>query len=388
MTDAPADGDAPREDAQGDGAGERTPLEERLVSLIKLKGPITVADYMADAIGHPHEGYYMSQKAIGAEGDFITAPEVSQIFGELIGLWLVEAWRGMGAPESFNLIELGPGRGVLMEDILRAARLKPEFIRGACLWLLETSGRLRHEQQKRLRATGVKPLWADDFGDIPPAPSLVIANEFFDCLPIHQYQYTEQGWRERLVGLSPGGAGLAFTTCDAPPDAVIKFPADPTPGDIFEVSPAARGFAADIAELLAAQGGHALIVDYGHMTSGLGDTLQAVRRHQYWPPLAAPGRADVTAHVDFEALARTAIDHGAAPSGPVTQGRFLESLGLTIRVEMLCKDKSAEDAAKICAGAHRIAAPNEMGEVFKVLCLSGPNLPTPAGFDGPGFEPR
>lgn len=374
MTDAPAGSDG--------GAVERTPLEERLVDLIKLKGPISVADYMADAIGHPHEGYYVSQKAIGADGDFTTAPEISQIFGELIGLWLVEAWRSMGEPESFNLIELGPGRGVLMEDILRAARLKPAFINGACLWLLETSGRLRHEQQKRLRASGVKPLWADEFADIPPAPSLIVANEFFDCLPIHQYQYTENGWRERMVGLSPEGDRLAFTLADAPPEASIKLPADAAPGDIFEISPDGRGFAAEIAALLSEHGGSALIVDYGHMASGLGDTLQAVRRHQYWPPLAAPGRADVTAHVDFEALSRTAIDHGAASHGPVTQGRFLEGLGLTIRVEMLCKDKSAEEAAKIRAGAHRIAAPNEMGEIFKALCLSAPNLPTPAGFEG------
>ncbi len=372
--------DTPPEDA-----AERTPLEERLVSLIKLKGPISVADYMADAIGHPHEGYYMAQKAIGAEGDFITAPEVSQVFGELIGLWLLEAWRGMGAPASFNLIELGPGRGVLMEDILRAARLRPDFVRGACLWLLETSGRLRHEQQKRLRASGVKPLWADDLADIPPAPSLIVANEFFDCLPIRQYQYTERGWRERLVGIGADAGGterLAFTLADAPPAPGIDFPDRAAPGDIFEASPDARDCAAEIADMVSAQGGCALIIDYGHVTSGLGDTLQAVRRHQYWPPLAAPGRADVTAHVDFEALARRAIDHGAAVYGPVTQGRFLESLGLSLRVETLCKDKSPEEAAAVRAGASRIAAPNEMGEIFKALCLSGPNQPAPAGFEG------
>lgn len=364
------------------GAAETTPLEERLINLIKLKGPISVGDYMADAIGHPHEGYYMSQKALGAEGDFTTAPEISQTFGELIGLWLVEAWRAMGSPESFNLIELGPGRGVLMADILRAARLKPDFIRATCLWLLETSGRLRHEQQKRLRPTGVKPLWADEFADIPPAPSLIIANEFFDCLPINQYQYTDKGWRERLVGLSETGDGLAFTLGETPPLASLGLPENAAPGDIFEISPAAREFSADIAKLLSEHGGLALIIDYGHVTSGLGDTLQAVRRHQYWPPLSSPGRADITAHVDFEALTRIAIDHGAAPYGPLPQGQFLENLGLTIRVEMLCKDKTPEEAATIQSGAHRIAAPNEMGEIFKVLCLSAPNLPIPPGFEG------
>lgn len=361
---------------------EKTPLEERLINLIKLKGPITVADYMADAIGHPHEGYYMSQKALGAEGDFTTAPEISQIFGELIGLWLVEAWRGMGSPDSFNLIELGPGRGVLMADMLRAARLRPDFARAACIWLLETSGRLRHEQQKRLRASGVKPLWADEFADIPPAPSLIVANEFFDCLPIRQFERVEAGWRERLVGLSPKGESLEFATASAPPPADMELPPEEEAalGDIFELSTAARDFAGDIAQTFTEYPGHALIIDYGHMASGLGDTLQAVRRHKYWPPLASPGRADVTAHVDFEALARTAVDLGAAAHGPVTQGRFLESLGLSIRVETLCKDKSAAEAEAIRTGAHRIAAPNEMGEIFKVLCVSSPALPAPAGF--------
>jgi len=364
-------------------AAETTPLEERLIELIKLKGPMTVADYMADALGHPHDGYYMSEQAIGAEGDFTTAPEISQVFGELIGLWLVEAWRGMGSPEAFNLIELGPGRGVLMADMLRAARLRPDFTKAAQVWLLETSGRLRHEQQKRLRASDVKPLWADEFADIPPAPSLIIANEFFDCLPIRQFQRIKNGWRERLVGLDPDGAKLDFVKGRTPPPAEYQLPdiAESEEGEIFEVSFAARDFTTDICRLLAEQKGHALIADYGHMASGLGDTLQAVRAHQYWPPLASPGHADITAHVDFEALARVAIDNGAVAHGPVSQGRFLDRLGLSIRVELLCKGKALTKADEIRAGAARIAAPNQMGEIFKVLCLSSPSLPAPAGFE-------
>ena len=270
-----------------------------------------------------------------------------------------------------------------MEDMLRAARLRPEFTRAAHLWLVETSGRMRVEQQKRLRASEIKPEWADAFSDIPPGPSLIIANEFFDCLPIHQYQRVKNGWRERLVGLSEDETKLDFTLGRTPPPASLGLPdvADCEEGDIFEISFAGRDFAAELCAALAEQGGHALIIDYGHMRSGLGDTFQAVRRHQYWPPLAAPGRADITAHVDFEALSRIAIDNGAVAHGPVSQGRFLERLGLNIRVEMLCKGKSPAKIDEIRTGAYRIAAPDKMGEIFKVLCLSSPSLPAPAGFE-------
>lgn len=364
-------------------APEKTPLEERLIDLIKLKGPITIADYMTDALGHPHEGYYMQRESIGAEGDFTTAPEISQVFGELIGLWLVEAWQAMGSPENFNLIELGPGRGVLMADILRAARLRPGFARAAQVWLLESSGRLRIEQQKRLKATEAKPLWADEYADIPPAPSLIIANEFFDCLPIRQFERISSGWRERLVGIDEAGERLAFTLGATPPPPDFNLPslADSAEGDIFEISFDTKKFAADICETLKTHPGRALVFDYGHMERGFGDTLQAVRAHKYWPPLASPGRADITAHVDFELLADTAIEAGAAAYGPITQGRFLDRLGLPLRVETLCKDLPAEQAAGIRAGAARIAAPAAMGEIFKVICLSSPSLAAPAGFE-------
>ena len=362
---------------------EQTPLEERLIDLIKLQGPMTVADFMVDALSHPHEGYYMRQSPIGAEGDFTTAPEISQIFGELIGLWLVDAWRGMGSPKSFNLVELGPGRGVLMADILRAARLRPEFTKSAMVWLLETSGRLRHEQQKRLRSSEIKPFWADEFADIPPAPTLIVANEFFDCLPIRQFERVKNGWRERLVGLDPDGNQLAFVLGRTPPPPEILLPPvdESAVGDIFEISFEGQEFALQICELLKEHGGHALIIDYGHLASGLGDTLQAVRNHQYWPPLASPGLADVTAHVDFDALSRTAIENGVATYGPITQGRFLEKLGLSMRVEALTRGKDADTAETIRAGAHRIAAPNQMGEIFKAFCISSSSLPSPAGFE-------
>ncbi|MHA7871713.1 MAG: class I SAM-dependent methyltransferase [Hyphococcus sp.] len=366
----------------GETKPETTPLEERLIQLIELKGPITVADYMADALGHPHHGYYMSHQSIGADGDFTTAPEISQVFGELVGLWLVETWRAMGSPQAFNLIELGPGRGVLMADILRAAQLRPEFVRAAQVWLLEHSGRLRHEQQKRLRGSGVKPLWADSLDDIPAAPSLIVANEFFDCMPIRQFQRIGGGWRERLIGLSEDTGKLEFVLGRTPPPAEFGLP-DPSTcseGEIFELSLAAQDYARDLCDLLAENPGAALIIDYGHRQTGFGDTLQGVRGHAYWPPLSMPGHADITAHVDFEAIARTAIEHSVAVYGPIAQGTFLDRLGLSLRVEALCRGKSTKDAEAIRSGASRLVAANEMGELFKALCILSPSLPAPAGF--------
>jgi len=362
---------------------EKTPLEERLIDLIKLKGPITIADYMTDALGHPHEGYYMQSMPIGADGDFTTAPEISQVFGELIGLWLVEAWAQMGSPSVFNLIELGPGRGVLMEDILRAARVRPGFAKAAQVWLLENSGRLRLEQQKRLKGTEAKPLWADEYADIPAAPSLIVANEFFDCLPIRQFQRIKSGWREKLIGLNETADGLAFTLGRTPPPPDYKLPdlSETKEGDVFEISFEARKFIAEICASLKIHGGYALIIDYGHMARGFGDTLQAVRHHKYWAPLASPGRADITAHVDFEMLASASIDAGVTAHGPVTQGRFLDRLGLALRVEALCRGQTPEKANDIRAGAARIASPAAMGEIFKTLCLASPGLPAPAGFE-------
>ena len=365
-----------------DATTERTPLEERLVGLIKVGGPISVADFMTDALGHPHDGYYMSQSAIGADGDFTTAPEISQMFGELIGLWLVHSWLEMGEPSTFNLVELGPGRGVLMADILRAAQLRPGFLKAATLWLVETSGRLRHEQQKRLRGQTLKPLWADEFSEIAPAPFLIVANEFFDCLPIRQFERIESGWRERLIGLGADGASLEFTLAPAPPHPDIALPqaADAEPGAICEICEAGVALAGEIAAALAEHGGRALIVDYGH-SGAIGDTLQAVRRHKYWPVLAAPGRADITAHVDFSALSRAAMDTGASAWGPVPQGAFLERLGLAMRLKRLAAEKPAGEIETLTRGARRISAPEEMGEVFKALCLSSPALPAPAGFE-------
>lgn len=362
-------------------APETSPLEERLVALIKAHGPITVADYMEDALLHPHDGYYTSQTPIGAKGDFTTAPEISQVFGELVGLWLVQAWAEIGSPSAFNLVELGPGRGVLMQDILRAARLRPDFLDAAHVWLVETSGRLRHEQQKRLREVSPSVDWADRFADVPPGPCLIVANEFFDCLPIRQFVRVGRGWRERLVTAKDGK--LEFTLSDTPPLPKTPLPdaEDIAAGEIFEISDAAEAMTEEISKVLIDHGGMALIIDYGHIHSGCGDTLQAVRNHAFWPVLTAPGRADITAHVNFERVTRAAFAAGASAHGPVSQGAFLERLGLGMRVDRLSSGKTPEQAAEIHAGAHRLAAPSQMGELFKAACICAPGLRTPAGFE-------
>ena len=359
-----------------------SPLEERLIALIKARGPISIADYMEDALMHPHDGYYTSGMPIGAQGDFTTAPEISQIFGELIGLWLVQSWIDLGEPKSFNLVELGPGRGVLMADILRVAAIKPEFLDAAHVWLVEASGRLRHEQQRRLKDAATPIDWADRFSDIPDGPLLIIANEFFDCLPIRQFVRKGLSWRERKVGVSEGGAELWFQLDETP-----AHPSIPTPradeiedGAIFEYGEACAKAIEEIGAALLERSGRALIIDYGHISSGLGETLQAVKDHNYWPVLKAPGSADITAHVDFERLAQAAFATGLAAHGPVSQGVFLDRLGLSVRVARLADGKDSREREKIESGAFRIAASSEMGEIFKALSLSSPGLSTPAGF--------
>lgn len=366
----------------GEAAAERTALEDRLIALIRARGAITVADYMADALFHPQDGYYTSSAPIGAEGDFITAPEVSQIFGELIGLWLVQSWADMGSPPAFNLIELGPGRGVLMQDILRAARLRPTFLDAAHVILVETSGRLRLEQRRRLKDSGVRIDWKDRFADVEPAPALIVANEFFDCFPIRQFRRGATGWRERLVGLGPDGASLSFVLSETPPEPSIALPPkDEAPeGAVFEISEAAEAAADEIARALVERGGRALIIDYGHLHDGFGETLQAVRRHRFWPVLSAPGAADITAHVNFERLTRAAFNAGASAHGPVPQGAFLERLGLPFRLERLSHGKTREEVMALHQGAQRLVSPNAMGEIFKAFCISAPGLPAPAGF--------
>ncbi len=362
-----------------------TPLARILGTRIKLGGPITIAEYMAEALGHPEHGYYRRRDPLGAAGDFTTAPEIGQAFGELLGLWCADCWDQMGRPRPVCLVELGPGRGTLMADALRAATVMPGFRQAIDLHLVETSPTLRARQ---LEALG-DAAWHDRFETVPAGPMLLIANEFFDALPVHQFQATAAGWRERLVALEAGGEGFrpALASAASPAAALIAPSLDPAglpPGSVVEVAPAGIALAAAIGARLTADGGAAVIIDYGHAASAAGDTLQAVRGHRRHPVLAEPGAADLTAHVDFAALGRAAAQSGARVHGPVTQGAFLRALGIEARTAALKAKATADKAEAIETGARRLIDEAEMGKLFKVLALCAPGLPPPDGFAAGG----
>ena len=358
--------------------------------LIKLRrriaseGPITLAQYMDACLCDPDHGYYTTRDPFGAGGDFTTAPEISQIFGELIGLWCVVVWRSMGKPEPLRLIELGPGRGTLMADALRAAKVAPEFLDAAHIYLVETSPVLREAQARNLEASGRKPHWHARAGDVPEGATILIANEFLDALPVRQFVRREGAWFERCVELCEE-RGLAF--CTAPdaletPDLLPRgLRAGAVDGDICEIRPGAD----ELVETLAARAQNhalaALFIDYGHARSAPGETLQAVRAHDFADPLALPGYADLTAHVDFGRLGEVAGKNALEVHGPVSQAEFLGALGLKERCERLMETAQDKDREQIASGALRVADPAQMGSLFKVMALTSGGL-TPPAFAG------
>jgi NADH dehydrogenase [ubiquinone] 1 alpha subcomplex assembly factor 7 len=355
-----------------------TALKEELCRIIAAEGPITVERYMALCLGHPVQGYYTSRDPFGVTGDFTTAPEISQMFGELIGLWALEVWAAMGAPERLQLVELGPGRGTLMADLLRAARLRPAFLAAAEVNLVETSPILRELQRGALAGAPVPMAWRERFAEVPGGPAIVIANEFFDALPVRQLVRTERGWCERLVGLGAEGE-LAFGLA---PEPAMSLPSGGRPGDVLEWPRAALALMSEVAARLASQGGAALVIDYGYKAPAFGDTLQAVRRHAYADPLALPGLADLTAHVDFARLAAAARAQGVRVHGPVAQRAFLRALGIEQRALRLQSRAAPAQAANIGSALARLTGHGRdgMGELFKVLCAAHLGLSEPSGF--------
>ncbi|WP_346910013.1 class I SAM-dependent methyltransferase [uncultured Roseibium sp.] len=347
-------------------------LKEKLAARIRAHGPITVADYMATCLADPEAGYYITRDPFGKKGDFTTAPEVSQMFGELIGAFCLQAYLDLGAPKAFQLVELGPGRGTLMADLLRMASLRPEFVDAASLSLVETSPALRKVQTKTLEKAPLSPAFRDRFTDVPDGPLILVANEFFDALPIHQYVKTTEDWRERMIGLSETG-GLCFgigtgRLDDSDMPAATQ---DAPEGTILETQPAANAIAQEIGTRLSRHGGAALIIDYGYLKTAAGDTLQALYKHDYDDVLSHPGDADLTAHVNFETLARAAQEGGAKPLPPLEQGEFLLRLGLLERAGVLGSGKSHKIQKTIRDAVERLAAPDQMGTLFKVLAFSG-----------------
>jgi len=420
-------------------------LAQEIAELIRQEGPLSVSRYMALCLGHPRHGYYMKQDPFGADGDFTTAPEISQIFGELIGLWAANVWQAMGAPASIRLVELGPGRGTLMQDMLRAARALQGFRQALSVHLVEMSPMLRERQRQTLAAVGVEPHWHDRIEQALEGPAIIVANEFLDALPLDQFVRTPDGWRERLVGLDSEGQlafGLAAEApsplADSPPRAsegartpppcgegqgwgaqspnaeqqdeagpllqsalhsVVRPPSPyPSPrggreepgldlraplDSVLEQPAAASEAVAAVARHVAAEGGAGLFIDYGPTRSGFGDTLQAMKRHEFVDVLAEPGDADLTVHVDFARMAQAGLAAGAAAHGAVTQRDFLLALGLQQRFEALSRRATPEQAQTLASGVQRLieTGPTAMGELFKVMAVADRNLPLLPGFD-------
>ena len=361
-------------------------VADKIVRRIRAEGPLTVAAYMAMALHDPEGGYYARRGPIGAEGDFTTAPEISQVFGELIGLWCAELWERIGRPDPVLLAELGPGRGVLMSDLLRAAGTVPEFRRALRIWLVEASPVLRAEQERRLHQA--QPAWVSRVEELPDGPMLIVANEFLDALPIRQFVRGPTGWSERLVAVDHEGR-LVFVDGPASPAASLLVPGSlrqSSPGTVVEICPAALALAGALGSRLARESGAALFIDYGYFPTAPGPTLRALQHHRPVCALAGPGTADLSSHVDFAAFAEAARAAGAEVHGPISQGRFLTALGAGLRLEALSARATAAQRQSLESGVRRLLEPGEMGDLFKVVALVSPGLASPAGFD-PSVNP-
>ncbi len=346
------------------------PLEQFLADVIALEGPLRIDRYMGLCLGHPRHGYYVTRDPLGDKGDFITAPEVSQVFGELIGVWAVGVWAAMGQPEAVNLVELGPGRGTLMADVLRTLRkAAPAFAAAASLHLVEISPVLRAKQRA---AVGEAANWHDRLEDVPEGPMILLANEFFDAIPIRQFERRDGVWRERVVGLADGRLSLGVG--GIVPGTMGK------DGDILEFAPAREEIARQIGARLGAHAGAALIIDYGHLHTAAGDTLQAMRDHGFVPVTETPGEADLTSHVDFEKLAHALTEGGAIAHHGMTQRDFLLAMGLEQRFVQL--QGKADDATRATLSRQmaRLADEAQMGNLFKLLCATSPGMSAPYPF--------
>lgn len=357
-------------------------ITERLHQRIAESGPLSIAEFMMVALFDPQAGFYATKDPIGAGSDFITAPEISQMFGELMGLWSAQTWMDMGKPDPFYLIELGPGRGTMMADALRAGRSVPGFVEAARVCLVEASAALKAVQAQTLGPTGAQIQWIDRLEAVPPGPSIVLGNEFLDCLPVRQAVRHKDAWHERLVGLDEDGDTFVFVL--GPPlasdaDLVPERLRDAADGSLVELRPGDRQVVEQLAARFKADDGRALLIDYGPATSEVGDTLQAIRAHKKVDALDEPGTADLTARVDFESLIADAEKSGLTAYGPVEQGTFLMSLGIEARAAALLQ-AAPEQKSKIARQLWRLTDAEQMGRLFKLVCLDAAGLPLPPGF--------
>lgn len=357
-----------------------TGMTNYLKQSIRTNGPMSIASFMAECLMNPKYGYYQKKPVFGTAGDFITAPEISQMFGEIIGLWLMDAWGKMGSPNPVRLVEFGPGRGTLMQDIIRSLILEPSLAEAATVHFIEESAQLKKLQKKAVPIA----TWHKDISEVPDGPILLVANEFFDALPIHQFQRKDGVWYEKYVQLDKDDR-LAFVL--GPPSSKLamldKNLRNQSSDGIAEISPATTSIMGDIANRIQTQGGVALIIDYGYDTTQMGDTLQAVKDHKFCDILSNPGEVDLTAHVNFEHLLNIAHEATLKSYGPIGQGSFLMNLGLGIRASNLAKNKPQEETSSILSALKRLTSPEEMGTLFRVIAITSPNQTIPvAGFYG------
>ncbi|MBG1230975.1 class I SAM-dependent methyltransferase [Aestuariivirga litoralis] len=333
-------------------------MKELIKSIIETEGPLPMDRYMALCLGHPKLGYYMNRDPFGALGDFTTAPEISQIFGEMIGIWCVAAWEAIGSPDPFLLVELGPGRGTLMQDVLRTTSRMAEFQAAARVHMVETSPVLRKLQQEKL---GETVTWHDSIESLPQEPMIFVANEFFDALPVRQIVKRGNAFFERCVGLQDG----LLTLVDVPAPR-FNFESD----GVQEISPVSHAIAMELGARIQALGGAGLVIDYGHLKTGVGDTVQALKNHKPCGILEFPGESDLTAHVDFDALDYGFTQGGAAALPPMTQGAFLKAMGLEQRLTALATKLEGKAQTDFTAGARRLVDDKEMGQLFKVIAVA------------------
>lgn len=353
-------------------------LLDKIKHIIALNGPISIAEYMHICMADPEHGYYKTQEVIGRQGDFITAPEVSQMFGELIGIWCIATWQKLGKPSPFCLAELGPGKGTLIQDLLRAAKNNSEFMNAAQVVLVETSDALQKVQKTKLPNDLVesgKIHWEIDIDQLPKMPVIFIANEFFDVVPFRQYVKKQSGWHEIGIGLSPGNTLQKTALANQIETSRLPAHADDEPeGAVFEHAPAREAIMQTLAEQINKHQGAALIIDYGHLVSGFGDTFQAMAQHAYADPLVAPGENDLTSHVDFQPLTAAAQAADLQSVHTATQGDFLLNLGLLERAGSLGRGKDEADQNRIHSEVERLAAPDQMGTLFKVMAIASSGI--------------
>ncbi len=361
---------------------KQTPLEAEIRRLIAIAGPMPISQYMTLCLAHPQHGYYMTRDPFGARGDFTTAPEISQMFGELIGLWAAAVWRMMGSPTKLLLVELGPGRGTLMADALRAAHIMPGFRKAVDLRFVEISPALQRRQRETLGGADAPMTWHQSLHEVPEGPAIILANEFFDALPIHQCVKQADGWHERVIGTDDAGKFVFGLAPDPIPHFDRLLPRrlrDAPEGALFEWR--ADHVAHELGRRLAHQGGAALVIDYGHVESDEGDTLQAVGEHAFADPLTRPGLVDLTAHVDFQALGQAVESMGARRHGPVEQGDFLHHLGIESRAVALKSNAKLSQAVAVDDAVERLASAGGMGKMFKAIAFSHPDLGPLPGFE-------